>query len=209
MIGLMKLTRKRVFLLVLAVVVLCAGVWSARRLKEQWYAIPARGGESFTAPVLKTAHYRQHDPRWAEEKIGGFGESMGPVGCTICSLAMALDYYDVKMTPKELNEFLKANEGYNARGWLRWNAVEKVSGGKVVVEYLGRPSPAVMDQALKNRQPVVAKVYINTVIPHWVLVAGKDGQEYVMRDPLGEADTLGRLSDYSSKLYAVRVLKKL
>jgi hypothetical protein len=204
----MKLTRKRILLLILTFVVLIAGVWSARRLKEQWFAVAPRGGESFAMPALDTPHYRQRDPRWADEKIGGFGESMGRVGCTICSLAMALDYYGVKMSPKELNDFLKMNEGYNPRGWLRWNSVEKVSGGKVAVEYLGRPSHAVIDRALRNRQPVLAKIYINRVIPHWVLVAGKDGHEYLMRDPLGEAGTIDKLSDYRSKIYAVRVLSK-
>jgi hypothetical protein len=97
----MKPTRKRVLLLVLAVVMLFAGVWSARRFKEQWYAIPVRGGGSFTVPAHKTPHYRQHDPRWAEEKIGGFGESMGRVGCTICSLAMALDYFAVRVLKRQ------------------------------------------------------------------------------------------------------------
>jgi len=186
-------------------VILVAGLFTARRFKEQLLAIAPRGGESFNAPALVTAHYRQRDSRWAADSIGGLGESMARVGCTVCSLAMALDYYGVKKTPKELNEFLKANDGYNRRGWLQWNSVDKISEGRVTIEYLGRPSHSVIDQALKNRQPVLAKVYINTLIPHWVLIVGKDGQEYLMRDPLGDENAIGRVSYYKSKIYAVRI----
>lgn len=203
----MKLTRKRVLWLLVGLAVLLAGLFFARRFKEQLFAISARGGQSFTMPALPTPHYHQRDARWADERIGGFGESMAHVGCTVCSLAMALDYYGAKTTPKELNEFLKANEGYNPRGWLRWNAVDKVSGGKVTMDYLGRPTHAVIDRALQNRQPVLAKVYINAVIPHWVLIVGKDGGEYLMRDPLGAENAIDRVSDYKSKIYAVRILK--
>ena len=190
------------------VVLMIGGLFFARRMKEQWFAIAARGGESFARPALSTPHYRQRDPRWADERIGGFGESMGRVGCTICSLAMALDYYGVKMPPKELNEFLRANGGYNPRGWLRWNSVDKVSGGKLTMDYMGRPNHPVIDRAVRNSQPVLAKVYINAVVPHWVLIVGKEGEDYLMRDPLGEANTVGKVSDYKSKIFAVRTMKQ-
>jgi hypothetical protein len=205
----MKVTRRRVLTLLLGVVVLFAGIWFARRFKEQLFAVPPRGGESFAMPALSTPHYRQRDPRWAEDSIGGFGEGMAHAGCTVCSLAMALNYYGVRKTPKELNDFLKANDGYNPRGWLRWNSVDKISGGQVTMAYLGRPSHAVIDQALKDRRPVLAKVYINGIIPHWVLIVGKDREEYLMRDPVGEQGTVGCVSDYTSKIYAVRILKAM
>ncbi len=204
----MKLTRKRALWLVLGVVVVFAGLWNARRFKDQWFAIPPRGGDSFVMPPLSTPHYRQRDPRWASDSIGGFGESMASAGCTVCSLAMALDLFGVKKTPKELNDFLKGNEGYNPRGWLRWNCVDKVSAGAVTMGYMGRPSHAVLDSALKNAQPVLAKVYIKGVVPHWVLIVGKDRTEYLMRDPLGEEGSVGRVSDYRSRIYAVRIPKR-
>lgn len=202
----MKITRSRVLWALLGVVAVFAVVVLARRFKERLLAIPPRGGTPFSMSALSTPHYRQHDPRWAEERIGGLGETVGRVGCTLCSLAMALEYYGVRMPPKELNEFLKANGGYNPRGWLRWNSVEKVSGGKITMEYLGRPSHAVVDRALKNAQPALAKVYIDAVIPHWVLIVGKEGEEYTMRDPLGEENRLGKVSDYGGPIYAVRIL---
>jgi hypothetical protein len=38
-------------------------------------------------------------------------------------------------------------------------------------------------------------------------VVGKDGNDYLMRDPLGEEGVDSRVSDYKSKIFAVRVLK--
>lgn len=201
------MTRKRALWIVLAGVALLAGILTARRMGEEYSAIPPQGGRSFKLPPLAGPHYRQNDPLWAGETIGGLGESMARAGCAVCGLAMALDIYGARMNPKELNDALKACDGYNPRGWLRWNAVEKVSGGKAVIDSLARPDYALIDRAVDNRQAVLAKVYINGLIPHWVLIAGKDGQEYLIRDPLGEDKAIGRLSDYQSKIYSIRTLK--
>ncbi len=84
--------------------------------------------------AIVTTHYRQRDSRWEKETLGGLGESMAPVGCTVCSLAMALDFYGVKQTPQELNDFLKRNDGYTVRGWLKWDSVSKVSNGQVTID---------------------------------------------------------------------------
>ena len=203
----MKFTRKRLLWCLLGLGVLVGGLYFGRRFQEQFFAISPRGGESLSLPALATVHYRQRDPRWAEEHLGGFGESLAHAGCTVCSLAMALDFYGVKITPKDLNNFLKASDGYNARGWLRWNSVDKLSGGLVKLGYMGHPTFEVIDRALKERQPVLVKVYIKGVIPHWVLVVGKNQQEYLMRDPLSEEGRMGKVSDYGSKIFAVRILK--
>ena len=46
------------------------------------------------------------------------------------------------------------------------------------------------------------------MIPHWVLIVGKEGDDYLMRDPLDETKTVKRLSEYESKIYAMRTLKR-
>lgn len=204
----MKITRRRAVLSVLALAAVVLGVWLARNFKERLAAIPSRGGESFTMAAIVTPHYRQRDSRWENEDLGGLGESMARVGCTVCSLAMTLDFYGVKITPKELNDFLKKNDGYTVRGWLKWDSVSKVSNGQVTMDYIGKPSFKVIDRALKSNQPVIAKVFINGVIPHWVLIVGKEGTDYLMRDPLENENAVGRVSHYGSKIYAVRILKR-
>jgi len=169
--------------------------------------IAAAGGATFTNfTALATSHYLQRDPQWKDETIGS-GETLAKVGCTVSSLAMALEHYDVHFTPKQLNNALKTNGGYTRRGWILWSAVGKVSEGKVSVQLLDKPAHADLDDALRAGQPVLAKVFIDKIIPHWVLVTGKEGTNYMMRDPLNEAKNLEPLSKYGSDIFGVRVVK--
>ena len=160
-----------------------------------------------TVGVMMTPHYLQRDSRWADETVGGTGERLARVGCTVCSLAMALDHHGIKATPKVLNDFLKANDGYTIRGWLRWESVPRFTQGKVAMDYIGRPGFERIDRALKANQPVIAKLLIKGIIPHWVLIVGKEQTEYLMRDPLGDGKTVEPLAKYDSRIYAIRILK--
>lgn len=186
---------------------LVGGFWTWRSFHRETVSIPPRGGESLMVSAIPTAYYLQRDARWADDKVGGTDESLARVGCTVCSLAMALDHYGVRIAPKELNNYLKENEGYTARGWLKWDLVSKISGGKVSLDYVGDPSFERIDTALKNGQPVIAKVFINHAVSHWVLIVGKEDVEYLMRDPLGDGENLRRLSYYGGDVFAIRILK--
>jgi hypothetical protein len=204
----MKWTNKRrINLAAAGLLVLLAGFWARRALPERSNAIPPSGGESFRMPAIPTPHYLQRDPRWENDTIGGTSERLARVGCTVCSLAMALDHYGVTTTPKELNDFLKQNDGYTIRGWLKWNSVSNFTNAEVAMDYIGKPSFIRIDRALKDGQPVIAKVFINGIVPHWVLIIGKEQSEYLMRDPLDETRTVKRLSFYQSKIYAIRTLR--
>ncbi len=170
--------------------------------------ISASGGIAFTNfPALVTPHYLQRDPQWKDDTIRS-GETLAKVGCTVSSLAMALESFGVSFTPGTLNAALKTDGGYTRRGWLVWSAVEKISGGKASVRALDKPTHADLDAALLARQPVLAKVFIDKIIPHWVLVSGKDGTNYLMRDPLDDTKSLQPLASYGSEIYGVRVVEK-
>jgi hypothetical protein len=169
--------------------------------------IAAAGGAPFTNFVaIETPFYLQRDERWKNDTIRS-GETLAKVGCTVSSLAMALEHYGASFTPGTLNEALNANGGYTRRGWLQWGAVTKLSGGKASVEVLAKPTHREIDSALMAHQPVLAKVFINRVIPHWVLIVGKDGRDYLMRDPLNDGKTLEKLSKYGSDIYGVRIVR--
>jgi hypothetical protein len=202
-----KYSRKRFLLLfALSLFVLAAGAfWYLRGRNSP--PIAATGGRSFSNfAAIETPFYLQRDEQWKNETIGS-GETLAKVGCTVSSLAMALEHYGVPFTPKTLNDALKRNDGYTRRGWLQWNAVSRVSGGKVSVRVLSRPTHGELDTALEARHPVLVKVFINRVIPHWVLVVGKEGAEYLMRDPLDDGKNLKRLSGYRSDIFGVRIVE--
>jgi len=169
--------------------------------------IAAAGGSAFTNfTAIVTPHYLQRDPQWKDETIGS-GETLAKVGCTVTSLAMALEHFDIHFTPKTLNDALKLRGGYTRRGWILWSVVASVSEGKASVQLIDKPTHADLDDALRAGQPVLAKVFIDKIIPHWVLVAGKEGTNYLMRDPLNEAKNLESLSKYGSDIFGVRIVK--
>src|SRR5436309_6401131 len=90
--------------------------------------IAPRGGGSFEHFAgIETPFYLQRDPRWKEDTIGGTDENLGKVGCTVSSLAMALDHYGLHLNPAQLNAWLKTNDGYTWRGWLKWGAVSRLA----------------------------------------------------------------------------------
>jgi len=188
-------------LAILAVLFLRSRGWNSN-------AIAGVGGEPFRDfPMIETPIYLQHDRAWEGERIGGTGETLGSVGCTVCCLAMGLGHFGFERTPKELNAWLKANEGYSPRGWLRWETVSKLTAGKVRVDFRAPLNHETIDAALKARQPVLAKVFINRAITHWVLVVGKEGTEYLIQDPLSVRKKPERLSSYTSGVHAIRILK--
>jgi hypothetical protein len=203
----MKSTRKWALITGMFVMLIAASFFISRSSRERMHAIPPRGGESLMVSAIPTANYLQRDPQWADDTIAGSNETLARVGCTVCSLAMALDHYGIKITPKRLNDYLKTNAGYTDRGWLKWDSVSSISEGKVTLDYIGKPTFQRIDAALTNGQPVIGKVFVNEIVPHWVLIVGKENTEYLIRDPLGDGRSLRQLSHYRSGLYAIRILK--
>jgi hypothetical protein len=152
--------------------------------------------------------YLQNDPRWKYDKIGGSQQTLGAVGCTVCCVSMALAHHGIDLPPNELNELLKANEGYTQQGWLKWYTVSKITHNKIGFSIPSHPSLAMIDAALEAGKPVIAKIRLYDIIFHWVLIVKKEGQEYLIKDPLGDGKSLDKLSKFKSKIYAVRIVKK-
>jgi hypothetical protein len=89
---------------------------------------------------------------------------------------MACSNLGVKLTPKELNERLKKADGFLPQGWVVWNAMPKVTDGKLTAEYHQRPSHAVMDEALESGAYPVVKYFLLGGIQHWCVIVGKEGR---------------------------------
>src|SRR5436190_12368681 len=170
-------------------------------------AIASSGGAPLYIAPISGAHFLQRDARWSKTTIGGSGETIAKVGCTICSVAMAFDVCGMKTDPEQLNAALKKEDGFTSSGLLKWDAVTAVSKGKIKVAYLGKASYEVIDDALKNGKQVIAKIFLNNVVPHWVLIVGKEDGEYIVRDPLKETPV--KLSSRGSAIHAIRVLKRM
>jgi hypothetical protein len=170
--------------------------------------LPARSRQNVSRFVVSSpAYYVQRDKRWANEPIGGSGKPLAAVGCTVCCLSMALAQEGIDLNPAELNRALKRSDGYTSIGWLRWPALADVTDSRARAEILRKPTLRDIDAALAAGQPVIVKVAPPPMVQHWVLLVGREGREYLMKDPLDNARTVRPLSSLGSDILAVRIVK--
>ena len=66
-----------------------------------------------------------------------------------------------------------------------------------------------IDAALSNGRPILAKILLYGLVDHWVLIVGKDGKEYLIKDPMGRGRTLDRLSSLDSRIYSIRIVRRV
>jgi hypothetical protein len=168
--------------------------------------IAARGGRVMEIAPIATPHYMQTDARWAREKLATTPESMAASGCTVCCVSMALARYGVDIAPGELNRRVRDASGFTPHGWLKWSMIERVSAGRIETEIPRAPEHDVIDDALEQGWPVVTKIRLRGTVPHWVLIVGKAGNEYLARDPL-VAGELVEVSRRSRIIEAIRVIR--
>ncbi|HEY8505032.1 MAG TPA: FG-GAP-like repeat-containing protein, partial [Gemmataceae bacterium] len=167
-----------------------------------------------TRTILPGERLSQGDPAWRDVVLGDISDSsvirtIGQKGCALTCLAMALRYVGIEYTPPELNGLLvntadgfvpDAQTGYRAN--LNWSAASryaaKAKGRNDIYfnsDYLG--STSVEDLAFlidELHVPVIVGVNGSS---HFVVVTGREGDEFTIADP-GFADrTL--LSAYENK----------
>jgi hypothetical protein len=184
------------------------GLWLwSRRLPPE--PIPSSGGVALDLPAPDgTAYFLQGDLRWAEDSIGGSGEPLSAVGCTVCAVAMAASQLGYDITPKELNAKLVQSAGYTERGWLIWSAVGSATHDKVHVRVPSGLTHAEIDQSLQSGSIPIVKFYLSGGIPHWVPIVGKAGTEYLIKDPLDEKKQVVALSKKATAVVSVRYVEK-
>lgn len=202
---------KRIVFSVLLLLVLAAGaviVWMNLRARTPG-SISASGGEAMTVMLPDTSGtYMQNDPRWGTDKLGTTTETLAHIGCTVCSVAMACTNLGELRTPKELNEQLTAKGGFTSAGWLVWGALPQITSNHVHAKVTSRPLHSDLDWALKNGAYPVVKYVLPHGVPHWVIIVGKEGTEYLARDPLRRGEKPVKLSALTSRIYSARFIQR-
>lgn len=197
---------------ILLVAVLAIAAWCVAWILPR--QIPTSGGLYFPARVLINGpHFLQNDPRWAEAPLGSTPDSLRDVGCAVASAAMALATLGIPTDPGSLNAFLQKTEGgYTPEGWIYWEKAAEIDPTKtsdLLPHYEDLPSFFLMDRNLLLGNPVIARVRYPDGITHFVLVCGKEGFDYLVRDPgVGGAKGISRLSDFPGPVEALRFYRK-
>ena len=128
----------------------------------------------------------QKDPRWKDILLGfSTSKTIGGWGCLVVTIAMRLG-----LTPDVVNDRLKAVGGFTAER-VYWQMVQVAFPELTDFQYIEcywTPAPLdKIDARLAEGVPVHVHVdlYSETsdVEQHWVLIVGKNGDDYIMNDP--------------------------
>jgi ABC-type bacteriocin/lantibiotic exporter with double-glycine peptidase domain len=155
-------------------------------------------------------HFAQADERWAGDRLGPTNGSLGAEGCAVASAAMVLAAYGSDLDPGRLNKFLQTNEGYTERGWLYWEKASEFPPVLAEHVYEDDASHFLIDWNLLHGNPVIVRLRFPNGITHFVVIVGKQGYEYLVRDPgPRHVDGLYYLSEFGSPIEALRFYRRV
>lgn len=192
-------------LLLLALLTIAGAWWWWRREPPP---IPAQGGKAMAVLVTGVPFFRQTDPRWGGDRLGGSGESLFEAGCTLTCVAMALVQAGTATDPGDLNRRLLTRDGYTASGLLNWRALSDCFDPPPAVSFPA-PDHDLIDATLAQNTPLLARIRLGggAGAIHWVLVVGKRGRDYLIHDPLlTRGPTV--LADCAPRIEALRVVTR-
>ena len=201
---------KRWWLVVVTVIVLVlVGAGAAVYVDWTWKRkLSPRGGRPFLTRVeLPVPSFQQGDNRWRDDSLGGVPENgtLGGEGCAVAAAAMVFKFYGIDVDPQQLNWFLTATDGFTEQGWLYWDRAAWFAPDRVRHVYEDLPSYQLIDSNIAHGNPVIVRVRLGSGITHFVVIAGKDGFDYLVRDPgAGSAKGLYPLRELGSDIEALR-----
>jgi hypothetical protein len=192
-----------IFLLVLLIAVLAVHIdWTWKR------KLSPRGGRYFFHRVeLAVPSFHQAEDKWRDDPLGGVEENgtLGGEGCAVAAAAMVFKFYGIEIDPQQLNWFLTAVDGYTERGWLYWDRAAWFAPDRVRHAYEDLPSYQLIDSNLARGNPVIVRVRLPGGVTHFVVIAGKDGFDYLIADPgAGSGKGLYPLRELGSDIEALR-----
>ena len=202
---------KRLFLtFVLLLLAALTGVYTYWTWKRP--LSPAGGIYYFRRVELPVPSLRQADERWRDDPLGGVLENgtLGSAGCAVAAAAMVFRSYGIDTDPQQLNWYLTDKGGYTERGWLYWERAAWWAPDRVQHVYEDLPSYHLIDSNLARGNPVIVRVRFSSGVTHFVVIAGKAGFDYLIRDPgAGAVKGLYPLRELGSDIEALRFYESL
>ena len=174
--------------------------------------LPPAGGLYFVSRLeLPVPLFLQGDPAWGHEPVGRSIHTMGQVGCAVTSATMILKYYGIDTDPGRMNDFLRDHGGYTEDNDLIWEGPATLAPTQVRHVYEDLPSYYLIDSNLLHHNPVIVRLRLANGITHFVVIMGKQGFDYLIRDPsrAGLRKGVYPLRELGSNIEALRYYQKL
>ena len=150
--------------------------------------------------------YYQKDTRWAGEQLGRSSDTMGSDGCLVTAASMALANLGFQTNPSDLNARLTQTDSFTPRGWLIWDGIRKVTGGRAKAHFYDDVSEDVINSCMRRGDYPLVQFYLKNGRSHWAMILKRDGRGYHMRDPLRRSDVPLIFPRSSSAFKAVRCI---
>jgi peptidoglycan hydrolase CwlO-like protein len=142
------------------------------------------------------SYYSQRDSRWASQNIGYSSENILDVGCLLSSVAIVGKRYGSNVTPADIAGDASRFFGNTAYMSLPWKSV----AGR---NYQGSVD---IDQELSNGNYVIVGVGgCASGGSHFVVLTKKDGDDYIMHDPIYGPDL--KFSSHYSNICSTATFK--
>jgi len=177
---------------------------------EKTGPIEPSGGLLFPVErVIDVPGFLQADKQWASDPLGPGPGTLGGEGCAVASAAMVMAFYGADVDPGRLNRFVRETGGFTPQGWLYWEAAAEYPGASAEKAYEDAPSYSLIDQNLLRGNPVIVRIRFPSGMTHFVVIVGKRGFDYLIRDP-GSPGERGvyALKDYGLPIEALRFYRK-
>lgn len=157
--------------------------------------------------VAITQYYIQNDPKWKDDTIGNTSRRMERYGCLISSVSTAISNLGIPITPKEFNNKLTQNNGFQGADLIWYKINESIP--EVSYRYSRIFSSRTIEKDLEiGLLPIINVKYYKTGITHWVLIVGAKDGEFLICDPLDDGFSIKKLSEHGN-VYAYRVVEKV
>jgi hypothetical protein len=202
-------SRRRIALFAIAILgIVLVAVLSAWLCKGR---LAPSGGLLFPWRVeLAVPPFRQAAEQWRNDRLGWSRGTLGAEGCAIASTAMVLKSYGIDTDPQRLNWYLSANGGYTDQGWLYWERAADLAPDRVRHVYEDDASYFLIDWNLLRGNPVIVRLRLSSGITHFVVIAGKQDFDYLIRDPGNGAEKgIYPLKEIGSDIEALRYYERL
>jgi hypothetical protein len=151
------------------------------------FIVPRPAGSSLVDPLS------QRDPLWAARTLGEAGstKTVGEWGCLLIVMAMAARALGKDSDPIRLQDALLVNQGFLDLHLTRWDALSLVYRDVVFGGYVPASADLLdrINASLAAGVPVPVQVDFTSDTPytdndqHWVLIVGRDGDDYRINDP--------------------------
>ena len=157
--------------------------------------------------------FSQTDPNWQGEPMVNAGSTIKRYGCTITSVVMAMNYFGISTNPKQFNQWLSENAGYDQDGYLNWPKIADYTNDVVYHDttWPRGVNPERLNQELDSGYSVILQVviYLNdgTSIDHFILAVGRIGSTYYIVDPLKYPARIETLAESFGSYSGMRLLR--